>query len=98
MRVAVAQLCSTVDLESNFAKCAALIAKAARANCALICLPENFDWIFPRTRAAEASKHTEALDGPLIRKYAQLAAEHNIWLSLGGFHERYTGAAPPPAL
>eukprot|EP00048_Salpingoeca_helianthica_P005638 m.89832 g.89832 ORF g.89832 m.89832 type:complete len:291 (-) comp13674_c4_seq1:28-900(-) len=88
VRIAVAQLCSTTDLEANFVKVAELVAKAARLGCAMLCLPENFDWIFPRTRAAEAAALVEPITGPAIQKYSQLAATHNIWLSLGGFHEK----------
>jgi hypothetical protein len=27
----------------------------------------------------------ETLDGPLIKRYAQMAIENKVWLSLGGF-------------
>jgi deaminated glutathione amidase len=88
VRVAVAQLCSTTDLEANFRKVAELVAKAAQAGCAMLCLPENFDWIFPRTRAAEAAALVAPIASPAVKKYTDLAAVHNIWLSLGGFHEK----------
>ena len=35
----------------------------------------------------------EPLGGPLMARYAQLAREHNLWLSLGGFQEAPSAGA-----
>lgn len=52
----------------------------------MVFLPEAFDYI-GRSKE-ESAQLSETLDGPLIRSYQELAKELDIWLSLGGFHER----------
>lgn len=39
----------------------------------------------------EAMSVAEPLDGPLMSRYRDLARSHDIWLSLGGFHEKIEG-------
>ena len=46
-----------------------------------------FEFLFSKKIAFEQA---EPLDGPMITKYRQLAKDLNIWLSLGGFHEKNT--------
>ncbi|CAI5483814.1 unnamed protein product [Closterium sp. Yama58-4] len=84
-RVAVAQMTSVGDVEKNFATCKSLVEQAAAAGAALICLPECFSFI--GARDGEAAAVAEPLDGPIMRKYCQLARDFSIWLSLGGFQE-----------
>lgn len=90
MRVAITQLTSTASVDDNYAAVAPLVAAAAAAGARLVALPECFAYMPPRAGASAAV--AEPLDGPLFRRYAALAARHNVWLSLGGFHER-DGAA-----
>lgn len=52
----------------------------------MIFLPEAFDYI-GRSKE-ESAELSETLEGPLIAAYKNLAKELNVWLSLGGFHER----------
>lgn len=52
----------------------------------MIFLPEGFDYI-------EQDKNislqlAEPLEGSLINNYKSLAKSLNVWLSLGGFHEK----------
>lgn len=86
MRVAIAQLTSTASVDDNYAAVEPLVATAAAAGACLVALPECFAYMPPRAGASAAV--AEPLDGPLFRRYAALAARHNVWLSLGGFHER----------
>ena len=49
-------------------------------------LPEGFDFIGSNIKST--LDQSEAIEGPLISKLRDLAAEKKIWLSLGGFHEK----------
>lgn len=52
----------------------------------MIFLPEAFDYIEPdKTKSFNLA---ESVDGPLINNYKLLAKSLDIWLSLGGFHEK----------
>ncbi|NXS69988.1 NIT1 amidase, partial [Pandion haliaetus] len=84
--VAVGQVTSTPDKELNFAVCARLVREAARRGACLVFLPEGFDYIGSNT--AQTLSLAEGLDGDLVGRYAELAKECGVWLSLGGFHER----------
>lgn len=48
-------------------------------------LPEGCDYI--GTNHMETRDLAEPLDGPLMSEYKLLAQKHNVWLSIGGFHE-----------
>ncbi|XP_074989513.1 deaminated glutathione amidase isoform X5 [Calonectris borealis] len=84
--VAVGQVTSTPDKELNFAACAGLVREAARRGACLVFLPEGFDYIGSDT--AQTLSLAEGLDGDLMGRYAELARDCGVWLSLGGFHER----------
>ncbi|NWS64846.1 NIT1 amidase, partial [Chunga burmeisteri] len=84
--VAVGQVTSTPDKELNFTACAGLVREAAHRGACLVFLPEGFDYIGSDT--AQTLSLAEGLDGDLMGRYAQLARDCGVWLSLGGFHER----------
>ncbi|XP_054662158.1 deaminated glutathione amidase isoform X1 [Grus americana] len=84
--VAVGQVTSTPDKELNFAACAGLVREASRRGACLVFLPEGFDYIGSDT--AQTLSLAEGLDGDLMGRYAELARDCGVWLSLGGFHER----------
>ncbi|KAM9624156.1 deaminated glutathione amidase isoform 4-T4 [Morphnus guianensis] len=84
--VAVGQVTSTPDKELNFAICAGLVREATHRGACLVFLPEGFDYIGSNT--AQTLSLAEGLDGDLMGRYAELAKEYGVWLSLGGFHER----------
>ncbi|XP_064032243.1 deaminated glutathione amidase isoform X2 [Pogoniulus pusillus] len=84
--VAVCQVTSTPDKEQNFASCARLVQEAAQRGASLIFLPEGFDYIGEDT--AQTLSLAEGLDGDIMTRYSQLARQCQVWLSLGGFHER----------
>lgn len=52
----------------------------------MIFLPESFDYI--EEDKAKSFEMAETLDGSLINNYKSLAKSLDIWLSLGGFHEK----------
>ncbi|XP_048683688.2 deaminated glutathione amidase isoform X1 [Caretta caretta] len=84
--IAVCQLTSTPDKEQNFASCSRLIREAAQRGACVVFLPEAFDFIGSDTQ--ETLSLAESLEGAQIQRYAGLARECQVWLSLGGFHER----------
>lgn len=86
--IAVCQLTSTEDKEKNFRTAEGLIRSAADMGCRMVFLPECFDMICETRQQTMAN--TEPIDGPTITKYKQLAKETNVWLSLGGLHEKKT--------
>jgi predicted amidohydrolase len=52
----------------------------------MIFFPEAFDYICDSKVATLAQ--AEPIDGPIINRYRKLAKEHQLWLSLGGFHQK----------
>ncbi|XP_007485022.1 deaminated glutathione amidase isoform X3 [Monodelphis domestica] len=84
--VAVCQVTSTPDKEQTFAACSGLVREAAKLGACLAFLPEAFDFI--ARDPAETLQLSEPLGGDLVSRYAQLARECGLWISLGGFHER----------
>ena len=89
-RIAVGQMCATNDLDANFATCASLVQQAASRGCVLLALPECFAYI--GVKGTDALGVMEPLDGPVMARYRELARQHGVWLSLGGFAE--TGPDP----
>uniref|UniRef100_A0A8C5PM37 Deaminated glutathione amidase n=1 Tax=Leptobrachium leishanense TaxID=445787 RepID=A0A8C5PM37_9ANUR len=84
--VAVCQMTSTSDKEKNFSVCSGLIQEATSRNASMVFLPEAFDYIGGNTE--ETLHLAETLEGDIIQRYSSLARSCNIWLSLGGFHEK----------
>jgi len=87
--LAVGQMNSSVDIEDNFKVCSELTSRAAERKAAMLCLPECF--AFMGASAGASVKMAEPLDGPLLSRYAKLAKDNAIWLSLGGFQEKVKG-------
>ncbi|KAM5129842.1 deaminated glutathione amidase isoform 2-T2 [Mantella aurantiaca] len=84
--IAVCQMTSTANKEDNFNAGSALIREAAAHSAAMVFLPEAFDFIGGDTQ--ETLRLAESLEGGLVQRYAGLARECRLWLSLGGFHEK----------
>ena len=51
----------------------------------MVFLPECFDFVGERSNTFSFA---EACDGVTVPEYQKLARKHNIWLSLGGYHEK----------
>jgi predicted amidohydrolase len=87
--VALAQLCSGPEVGENLARCEALARRAAAAGAQLVAFPETLSFVGPPSRRFEA---VEALDGPIVARFAALARELGVALLLGSLLE--PAAAP----
>jgi predicted amidohydrolase len=85
-KIAVAQLTSVGNVETNFQTCKTLAEQAVSQGAKILFLPENFNFL--GMSPAESLALAEPLTGPIISRYAALAKSLNIWLSLGGFQEK----------
>jgi predicted amidohydrolase len=85
-KIAVAQMTSVGNIETNFQTCKTLAEQAVSQGAKILFLPENFNFL--GISPAESLALAEPLNGPIISRYAALAKSLNIWLSLGGFQER----------
>ncbi|KAM9827802.1 deaminated glutathione amidase [Neosynchiropus ocellatus] len=83
---AVCQLTATPDKESNFSACQEMIEQARLQGASMVFLPEGFDYI--GSSREETLALSESLSGETVSRYSQMAKKLEIWLSLGGFHER----------
>ncbi|KAI2663009.1 Deaminated glutathione amidase [Labeo rohita] len=83
---AVCQMTATPDKEANFSSCRRLVEQAKEGGACMVFLPEGFDYI--GSNREETLELSESLDGDVISRYSHLARKLDMWLSLGGFHER----------
>ncbi|XP_056298807.1 deaminated glutathione amidase [Pseudoliparis swirei] len=83
---AVCQMTATPDKEANFSACRQLVEDAQQRGACMVFLPEGFDYI--GSSREETLSLSESLAGDTVSKYTQLARKLEVWLSLGGFHER----------
>lgn len=83
--IAVLQLNCRSSKDENWNVAADLVTRAASMGCRMAFLPECFDMVCENRK--QTLENLEPIDGPLITKYRNLAAELKIWLSLGGLHE-----------
>lgn len=89
LKVGLCQMTARNDKEANFHTCKQLVTEAASQGCQLVALPECFAFI--GAKAGEAQEAAEPLSGPTMGRYAALAKEQQVWLSLGGFQEKVEG-------
>jgi deaminated glutathione amidase len=87
---AAVQMTSTADVERNLAEAERLVAAAAARGAQLVGLPENF--AFLRSEGVPIPE-SQSLDGPWVRRMAELARRHRITLLLGSLPERIGGDA-----
>uniref|UniRef100_T1JGV0 Nitrilase and fragile histidine triad fusion protein NitFhit n=1 Tax=Strigamia maritima TaxID=126957 RepID=T1JGV0_STRMM len=86
LTVAVCQMTARSDKEENFNVCKKLINIAKNKGAKMVFLPEACDFIADNK---EQTKHlAEDLSGDLIQRYKSLARDQQMWISLGGFHEK----------
>lgn len=83
---AICQVTATADKDVNFSACKQLVEKAKDQGASMVFLPEGFDYI--GSSREETLSLSESLRGNTISQYIQLARKLELWLSLGGFHER----------
>ncbi|XP_068612196.1 deaminated glutathione amidase [Brachionichthys hirsutus] len=84
--VAVCQVSSTPDKKANFSACKQLVEEAKERGASMVFLPECFDFV--GSSPEETLSLSESLTGDTISQYSHLARKLEVWLSLGGFHER----------
>ena len=84
LRVGIAQMRSTDDLEANLAVAEALVDEAARGGASWIALPENFAYL---RREGTPFPCAQGLDGEILATAARWARRHGVWLLAGSFPE-----------
>lgn len=83
--VAICHMRATHDKEHNRQQVRDILRQSSEQRARFVFLPECCDFV-GRDRA-ETLRLSEPLDGPTVQFYRQLAREHGVWLSVGGFHE-----------
>ncbi|XP_077444949.1 deaminated glutathione amidase isoform X2 [Stigmatopora argus] len=83
---ALCQLSVTADKPANLSAARGLLEEAKRRGALMAFLPEAFDYI--GSSPEETLALSETLEGDTLTQYARLARTLDLWLSLGGFHER----------
>ena len=53
----------------------------------MIFFPEGCDFICDNKKDTISSAES-IMTGNTVKKYRELAAQHNVWLSMGGVHEK----------
>lgn len=86
MRIALAQICSTREVDDNLAQVRARVAEAADAGARLVVFPEATMRAFGHNLDSIA----EASDGPFAQAVSELARTHDLTIAVGTF----TPAAP----
>jgi predicted amidohydrolase len=85
---AVVQMTSTSDVERNLATAEALVDRAAARGATFVGLPENFAYL---RSEGERVVEAQTLDGPWVRRMADLARRRGLTLLLGSLPERVDG-------
>eukprot|EP01025_Chloroclados_australasicus_P031170 TRINITY_DN3148_c0_g3_i1.p1 TRINITY_DN3148_c0_g3~~TRINITY_DN3148_c0_g3_i1.p1 ORF type:complete len:353 (-),score=13.06 TRINITY_DN3148_c0_g3_i1:262-1239(-) len=86
VKVAVAQMTSKDNLQTNLQTCKQLAHDAKRQDCKMLFLPECFAFLGHNSQ--QSLEIAEPLDGNLMQQYRLIAQEYSIWLSLGGFQRK----------
>lgn len=81
MRIALAQICSTRDVDDNLALVRARVAEAAAAGARLVVFPEATMRAFGHNLTSIA----EPVDGPFATAVADLARAHDLTIAVGMF-------------
>jgi len=87
---AVVQMTSTTDVERNLATAEGLVEQAAARGAALVGLPENFAFL---RSEGQPVPEPQDLEGPWVRRMADLARQARVTLLLGSLPERVPGEA-----
>ncbi len=82
MKIALAQMCSSIDPAENAPVVAAHIAKAAAQDCDIIFTPE-MTGMMDCKRARAASHVSREADDPVLAAAREAASANNIWVQLG---------------
>jgi predicted amidohydrolase len=82
--VAAIQMTSTDDVAANLAAAERLGDEGAAGGAALVAFPENFAFLRREGLRVPAAQR---LDGPIVRRMAELARRWGAWVLLGSFPE-----------
>lgn len=85
-KIAICQLTCKADKNENFNVSKKLITEAKKAGAKFVFLPEACDFI--ETSSSESIAKAETLDGEFITNFRKLAAELDVWVSIGSFHRK----------
>lgn len=83
MKVAVAQLTSTLDKTQNLQKAVAYVEKAKAAGADFVIFPEMYSAAATPKSGVRPSEVAEPLDGPFVSRLAQAARENGIYVVCG---------------
>ena len=92
MWVAAVQLNATADLAGNVERARKLIIQAQHRGAELVALPEHFAYLGPEDQNPPSA---QALHGPLVSEFGELARKLGIFLLLGSFPEVSEPDSPP---
>ncbi|KAF4533445.1 hypothetical protein B566_EDAN001171 [Ephemera danica] len=84
--ISVCQMTATNDKKENFKVCKELIELSAKRGAKMVFLPEACDFVGENTE--ETLALAEETDGSFVKEIQELAEQLNIWISLGGIHEK----------
>ena len=90
MRVALCQMRSGRDVETNVAEAERLLLDAADGGADLAVLPEVFPFLGPARQVPEIAEPLP--DGPIAKRLAAISSERGMWVAGGSIQER-DGAA-----
>ncbi|XP_069356653.1 nitrilase and fragile histidine triad fusion protein NitFhit isoform X2 [Maniola hyperantus] len=86
-RIAVCQMTSVADKAANMSVVSQLVSDAAKEDVQMIFFPEACDFICDNKQ--DTLKSAESiLNGNTVKIYRELAVQHNVWMSMGGLHEK----------
>jgi deaminated glutathione amidase len=85
---AALQMTSTAEVERNLVTAERLVEAAAARGAQLVGLPENFAFL---RSEGQPVPEAQGLDGPWVRRMADLARRHRLTLLLGSLPERVEG-------
>lgn len=89
MRIAMGQLTSTRDVEANLDTCRAQSASAADAGARWMLFPENAPFL---GKDSEKPPVAEAIDGPIVAAFQEMASKHAMYVTVGSFPEKIEGS------
>ena len=84
-KIALAQMTSTDDFESNIEVADRMVIEAAENGADLLAFPEIFLYLGGRRGKLEVA---ETLDGAIVSRFREAAERHGMMLLLGSIHER----------
>ncbi|KAJ8707691.1 hypothetical protein PYW07_011368 [Mythimna separata] len=86
-KIAVCQMTSVADKAKNMEVVSSLISNAAKEDVQMLFFPEACDYLCDNKN--DTLNFAEPIiGGATVGSYRKLAAQYNVWLSMGGVHEK----------